>query len=124
MQKGSRALWKNGEERRKIGNPCSATIDSNYYSYCYRRQQRHNALWRCHIRHMHKGRWFTMTAYDSEKECMMADGGNLYKDIGAPQWIIIDWNQGIIDIRTTTSDDDDFFCVGIVLALPEGSGVF
>jgi hypothetical protein len=27
---------------------------------------------------------------------MMADGGNLYKDIGAPQWII-DWNQGIID---------------------------
>jgi hypothetical protein len=46
---------------------------------------------------MHEGRWFTMTAYDSEKECMMADGGNLYKDIGTPQWIIIDWNQGIID---------------------------
>jgi hypothetical protein len=45
---------------------------------------------------MHEGRWFTMAAYDSEKECMMADGGNLYKDIGAPQWII-DWNQGIID---------------------------
>jgi hypothetical protein len=37
-----------------------------------------------------------MTAYDSEKECMMAHGGNLYKHIGAPQWII-DWNQGIID---------------------------
>jgi hypothetical protein len=51
----------------------------------------------CHIRHMHEGRWFTMTAYDSEKESMMGDGGNLYKDIGAPQWIIIDWNQGIID---------------------------
>jgi hypothetical protein len=33
----------------------------------------------CHIRHMHEGRWFTMTAYDSEKECMMTDGGNLYK---------------------------------------------
>jgi hypothetical protein len=56
---------------------------------------------------------------------MMADGGNLYKDIGAPQWIITDWNQGIIDKRTTTSDDDDFFvCVGMVLAVPEGSGVF
>jgi hypothetical protein len=27
---------------------------------------------------------------------MMADRGNLYKDIGAPQWII-DWNQAIID---------------------------
>jgi len=80
----------------------------------------------CHIRQMHEGwRWFTMTAYDSEKECMMADGGNLYKDIGAPRWIIIIWNQGIIDKRTTTSDDDDgFFCVGMVLAVPEGSGVF
>ena len=32
---------------------------------------------------MHEGRWLTMTAYDSEKECMMADGGNLddYEDL-------------------------------------------
>jgi hypothetical protein len=45
---------------------------------------------------MHEGRWSTMTAYDSEKECMMAGGDDFYEKLGAPQWLI-DWNQGIID---------------------------